>query len=53
MSDTKKKHTQPSYTVGEEIANSIAHGIAALLAIAGTVLLILRSGSDPWKIVGC
>lgn len=53
MSDTKKKHTQPSYTVGEEIANSITHGAAALLAIAGTVLLILRSGSDPWKIVGC
>ncbi len=36
-----------SYTVGEEIFNAISHGLGALLAIAGLVLLIVfaaRSG---------
>lgn len=32
----------PRYTVGEEILNGISHGVGALLAIAGTVLLLLR-----------
>ncbi len=53
MTQKKKAPAPPRYTVGEEIANAITHGIGALCAIAGTVLLILRSGSDPWKIVGC
>lgn len=30
-------------TLGEEIANAISHGIAALLGIAGLVLLLLRA----------
>ena len=33
----------PSYTIGEEIANSILHGIGTLGAIAGLVLLILKT----------
>ena len=33
----------PFQTPGEEIANSILHGLAILLAIAGLVLLVLRS----------
>jgi len=33
----------PFYTIGEEIANSILHGIGALLAIAGLVLLSLKT----------
>ncbi|MDR1587400.1 MAG: hemolysin III family protein, partial [Treponema sp.] len=41
----------PFQTPGEEIANSILHGLGALLAVAGMVLLCLRSsgflgGSD-------
>jgi hemolysin III len=31
------------YTVGEEIANSITHGIGALLSIAGLVVLIMMA----------
>jgi hemolysin III len=34
----------PFQTPGEEIANSILHGLGALLAVAGLVLLCLRSG---------
>ena len=34
----------PYYTRNEEIANSVLHGIGALLAIAGLVLLSLRAG---------
>jgi hemolysin III len=33
----------PSYTIGEEIANSILHGIGALVAIAGLVLLNVKT----------
>lgn len=42
------------YTMGEEIANAITHGIGAAFAIAGTVILILLSvgTKDPLKIVG-
>ena len=34
----------PFYTIGEEIAHSILHGIGVLLAIAGLVLLALKTG---------
>jgi len=33
----------PKLTVGEEIANSVTHGIGALLSIAGTVILAVRA----------
>ncbi|WP_207728190.1 PAQR family membrane homeostasis protein TrhA, partial [Anaerotignum lactatifermentans] len=36
----------PHYTVGEEIANSITHGIGVLLGIAGLVLLIVKAALD-------
>ena len=44
---------QPLYTVGEEIANAITHGIGVLLAIAGLVLLIVKAalgGAEPTHI---
>lgn len=34
-----------SQSLGEELMNAITHGVGALLAIAGTVLLIVRSAS--------
>lgn len=41
----------PHYTVGEEIMNSVTHGVGCLLGIAGLVLLIvfaaLRGGARP------
>ncbi|MDA3904039.1 MAG: hemolysin III family protein [Desulfuromusa sp.] len=43
------------YTVGEEIANSITHGIGALLSIGGLAVLVgfasLRG--DAWHIASC
>lgn len=43
MAKTKIKIMPPKQTVGEEIANSITHGIGALLSVAGTVILIVRA----------
>ena len=44
-----------SYSVGEEIANSITHGIGALLSIGGLAVLVgfasLRG--DAWHITSC
>ena len=37
--------TQRSYSVGEEIANSVSHGVGALLSIAALVLLVVRAVS--------
>ncbi|MCX7653914.1 MAG: hemolysin III family protein [Fervidobacterium sp.] len=41
-----------SYSIGEEIANSVTHGIGAILGIAGLVVLIVFGGlsKDPLKI---
>ncbi|WP_297517284.1 hemolysin III family protein [uncultured Clostridium sp.] len=40
------------YSLGEEIANAITHGVGLLLAIAGTVVLIVMASltGDPYKI---
>ncbi len=35
--------TSPEYTIGEEIANSVTHGVGALLSIAGLVVLVVLS----------
>ena len=50
MTDVKKFNNQ---SMGEEIANAISHGIGALLAIAGTVVLIVYAclKSDTMGIV--
>ncbi len=42
------------YTFGEELLNSISHGVGALLAIAGSAVLIVWAViySDAWGIVG-
>lgn len=40
MTDVKKFNDQ---SIGEEIANSISHGIGALLAVAGTVIMIVMA----------
>ncbi len=45
-SSAKAQRSVRDYTLGEEIANSITHGIGAALAIAALVLLIVRSVSD-------
>lgn len=47
--DTPKR----SYTLGEEIANSITHGIGAALAIAALVILVVFAAKkgDAWRVV--
>jgi hemolysin III len=50
-----QNHNLHRPTVGEEIVNSITHGIGALLSIAGLVILIVwaaGSGSG-WQMVSC
>ena len=42
--NTKKTADLPQYTIGEEIAHSILHGAGTLAAIAGFILLILKTG---------
>lgn len=44
-----------NYTFREEVANSVTHGIGALLSIAGLVILIAYSSihGDAWHIVSC
>ncbi len=41
------------YTLGEEIFNSVSHGVGSVLAIGGTVVLIVVSAifSDVWAVV--
>lgn len=41
------------YTIGEEIANSITHGIGAVLSVAGLTLLVVLAAiyGDVWRIV--
>jgi len=43
------------YTLREEVANSITHGVGAALSIAGLILLIVYSSTygDTWHIVSC
>lgn len=43
---TRAKRPIREYSVGEEIANAITHGIGALLAIAALVLVIVKAVSD-------
>ena len=45
---------RPIYTLGEELFNSISHGIGTLLAIAGCVVAIVTAAcsGSPVKVVG-
>jgi len=43
------------YTTGEEIANSLTHGVGALLAIGGLAVLVTLAAlrGDVWHVVSC
>ena len=43
------------YTVGEEIANSLTHGVGALLAVGGLATLVTLAvvRGDVWHVVSC
>ncbi len=40
----------PRYTLGEEIFSSVSHGVSALLAVAGLVLLLVFCEKTPLKV---
>jgi hemolysin III len=43
------------WTVGEEVAHSVTHGIGLLGAVAGLALLVVLAAAthDPWRITAC
>ncbi len=47
--------TRPAQTLGEEIANSVTHGVAAAGSVAALVLLIVSAAlrGTAWHIVSC
>ena len=49
----KEVHSPKSQSIGEEIANSITHGIGAALSIAALVILVVFAShrGDAWRIV--
>lgn len=49
----KNKIPLPDYTLGEEITNSVTHGIGTMLSITALVLCIVRSAihHDAWAVV--
>ena len=49
----KPSWQNPLYTLGEEIANSVTHGIGLALAVAGLTVLVVLSAiyGDAWRVV--
>lgn len=44
-----------AWTVGEEVAHAVTHGVGLAAAIAGLVVLVLFAAAtrDPWRITAC
>ena len=52
MTDQKPHRISiPKYSLSEELLNAISHGVGAISGIVATVLCILKSVGDPWKVV--
>lgn len=51
--ETARPQSAKRYTLGEEIFNSVSHGVGGGLSIAGTVVLIVLAAihSDAWGVV--
>jgi hemolysin III len=51
---TTRSRTRP-YTPGEELANSLTHGLGALLAVGGLAWLVTLAAvrGDAWHVVAC
>jgi hemolysin III len=47
--------TQPGYSLGEEIAHSVTHGVGIVLSIAGLTVLVAFAAlrGDAWHVVSC
>lgn len=48
--EASKKHNVREYTLGEEIANSVTHGIGALLSIAAIPILVVAAVNSTHEI---
>ncbi|VEU82233.1 PAQR family membrane homeostasis protein TrhA [Acholeplasma hippikon] len=46
----KIKKVKRVQTVGEEIANSVSHGVMAIFGIVALILLVVKAGNDGWKL---
>ncbi len=48
-----KQDGKPNYTIAEEVANAITHGIGIVLSVVALVLLVVfaTQGGDIWRIV--
>ncbi len=51
----KRHQIKPRYGFGEEVANSVSHGIGFLLAVAGLVFMIVKSVryGTAWHVTSC
>ena len=51
--DKRKKLGIPDYTLGEELVNSISHGLGAVFGVVALVLCVVFSArqGDVWKVV--
>ncbi|MEW8500575.1 MAG: hemolysin III family protein, partial [Candidatus Thiodiazotropha taylori] len=47
--------TGSRYTLGEEIAHAVTHGIGVLLSVAGLAILVTYAAlyGDVWHITSC
>ena len=52
---TQEATHRMSYTPGEELANSLTHGVGALLAVGGLAWLVTLAAlrGDAWHVVAC
>ncbi len=52
---TREPPSQPCYTLGEEIAHAVTHGLGLLLSIGGIAVLVAAAVNrgDAWHVVGC
>lgn len=49
--ESNKQHSVREYTLGEEIANSVTHGIGALLSIVAIILCVVKAMGDGGGII--
>jgi hemolysin III len=48
--EARAESTTREYTVGEEIANSITHGVGVVFSIVALTLLVVYAFGDPWAL---
>ncbi len=50
----ERQATLPGYTVGEEIANAVTHGVGAAIAVAGLTMMVVFAWlwGDGWCLAG-